>query len=364
MKAVIPCAKKKESLFPFSESKPTALMPVAGKPVVKHLVKSLQAVGVDDIYLVTNYMEAEFEEEFGSITNVNLVHQEELSGTAKAVSECSFLEEDFLVVNGDVLVSENDLGSLIEKFEETETDTVMVATGEDQPEKFGVLSIENDRIKSIKEKPEEADNILVNTGIYAFSPRVFKLIEQSGSGDLTEALESLIKDGARFELVEDYWIDIGSPRKLWKADMIKRGELVEDAGVHEDAEIHESVEITDEAVVEKGAELKPGTVLEGDCLVGENATVGPGTVLRNSTVGKNCQVRKASVTETLLFEDCILDEHVAVEHSILGEETDIKPGTAIRESFIGARSFIEMNNSIYGASFVPDARTDLGEISK
>jgi len=39
MKAVIPCAVKEESLFPLTESKPTGLLPVAGKPIVKQLVK-------------------------------------------------------------------------------------------------------------------------------------------------------------------------------------------------------------------------------------------------------------------------------------------------------------------------------------
>ena len=59
-----------------------------------------------------------------------------------------------------------------------------------------------------------------------------------------------------------------------------------------------------------------------------------------------------------------MDSFVAVENTVLAEEVDIKPGTVIRECLIGARSFIDMNNSIRGTKFVPDARTDLGEISK
>ena len=64
------------------------------------------------------------------------------------------------------------------------------------------------------------------------------------------------------------------------------------------------------------------------------------------------------------MEENIIDPYVAVERSILGEESDTKSGTVIRESFIGGRSYIDMNNSIRGIKFVPDARTDLSEISK
>ncbi|MFB6265956.1 MAG: sugar phosphate nucleotidyltransferase, partial [Candidatus Nanohaloarchaea archaeon] len=178
MKAVIPAAAKKDSMYPFSESRPTGLMPVMGKPVVKHLVEALREIDVEDIYLVTNYREDDFEREFSEQTDVNLVHQDKLSGTAGAVGCCDFIEEDFIVVNGDVLVSSNDLSSLVEKFRGTDSEAAMLATSQNRPEKFGVLSITDDRVESIEEKPEDAENTLVNTGIYMFSPSIFDRIEE------------------------------------------------------------------------------------------------------------------------------------------------------------------------------------------
>lgn len=367
MKAVIPAAAEKDSMFPFSGSKPTALMPVAGRPLVHHLVEALQDVGVEDIYLVTNHLEQQFEQEFGEYTNVNMVRQEELTGTAGAVGCCDFIEEDFIVVNGDVMVSADDLDNLVDKFQGSECDAAMLATGENQPEKFGVLSITDDRVGSIEEKPEDADNTLVNTGIYMFSPAVFDRIEELGEDEtsITDAVNRVTRDGrARFELVEDYWLDIGSPRKLWKADRLKREHTVDSRQVHEDAEVAETASLPGEVVVEKGAEIKPGAVIEGRCHIGENVTVGPNAVVRDSSIGRGCELRDCDVDSSLLFESSDLDAHVSVERSVVGEEVEVKPGTVISESFIGPRSFIEMNNSVRGASFVPDARTDLGEISK
>ncbi|MBC5792691.1 MAG: NTP transferase domain-containing protein [Nanohaloarchaea archaeon] len=366
MKAVIPCAKKEDSLFPLIESKPTGLMPVMGQPLVKHLVRKLKSSGIDDIYLVTNYREEMFREEFGEFTDVNIVTQEEIEGTGSAVEECNFIEDDFLVVNGDVATSENNLKSLIEKHESSDSEVTVLSKESSSPRKFGVLSITNDKIDSIKEKPENPENTLVNTGIYAFKPSVFEYLDDMGSEkDLTEAVEMIIEKGeARFELAEDYWIDIGSPRKLWEADRVMRNKEISETKIDGNAEVHENVEILGEAVVEEGAEIKPGTVVEGSCYIGESAILGPNAVVSDSTVSKGCQLRSCNVESSLLFEENIVDSSTVVEQSVIGEESDIKSNTSIRESFIGPRSFIEVNNSIYGVKFVPDARTDLSEISK
>lgn len=367
MKAIIPCATKEDSLYPFVESKPTGLMPVAGEPLVRHLVSDLNEVGVDEIYLVTNYKEKMFEKEFEDLDYVETVSQEELNGTGSAIEECDFIDENFLVVNGDVIVSKNDLEALIEKHKTKGDSATILATDDDSPEKFGVLGITNDKVVKLEEKPEDPENSLINTGIYVFNPEIFSTLREieGDKKDLTEAVEKLIeKEKARFELVEDYWVDIGSLKKLWKADEVKREFGIDEKNIHDDAEVHESVEITGKAVIESGAEIKAGSVIEGKTIVKEESMVGPNTTLRDSTVGRNSQIRSADIDSTVLFEKNIVDSFTNLENCVIGEESDIKSNTVIRESFIGPRSFVEMNNSIYGVKFVPDARTDLGEISK
>lgn len=367
MKAVIPCAMKEDSLYPFIESKPTGLIPIAGKPIVKHLVSDLKDIGVDEVYLVTNYKEEMFEKEFESDNRVNIVTQNELNGTGGAVEECDFIEEDFLVVNGDVIVSQEDLQALVNKHENTEDPATILATDEDSPEKFGVLSITNDRVVKLEEKPEDPENSLINTGIYVFNPDIFSILGdiEDEQKNLTDAVQRLIdKKEARFELVEDYWVDIGSLKKLWKADEVKRDSIVNETNIADTAEVHESVEITGKAVIESGVEIKPGTVIEGKNIIRENSMIGPNTTLRDSTIGSNSQVRSADVDSSILFEKNIVDSFTNIENCVIAEESDIKSNTVIRESFIGPRSFVEINNSIYGVKFVPDARTDLGEISK
>jgi NDP-sugar pyrophosphorylase family protein len=364
MKAVIPCAKKEDNLFPFIESTPTGLMPVAGKPVVEHLVTALENSGIEEIYLVANYRIELFKEKFSDHRNVEIVEQEELNGTGGAVEACDFIEQDFLVVNGDVAISQNDIQNLVKKHEQKTPEASVLATDEQKPEKFGVLSIENDRVVEIQEKPEKPENTLVNTGIYIFNPGIFEtLSEMDGDKHLTDALNSIIEEEIRFELVEDYWIDIGSPKKLMKADHVKLGAEAE-RNISEDAEVHESAEILGRVEVREGAEVKSGAVVEGPCIIAENAEIDANATIRNSTVNRNSYIRNANIEDAVIFPDVDVEPYVDIRFSVIAEESKIKSGTAISESFIGPRSFIEVNNSIKGLKFVPDARTDLSEISK
>jgi bifunctional UDP-N-acetylglucosamine pyrophosphorylase/glucosamine-1-phosphate N-acetyltransferase len=365
LKAVIPAAKKKEDMFPFSETLPTSLMPIAGKEVIEHNIEALKKNSIDEIYVVTNYKEELFEEKFGERNDVNIVHQEELSGTAEAVRTCKFIEDDFIVLNGDVIVSENDIERLIGKFERDSTS--ILATYENRAEKFGVLSIENDEVVNIEEKPENPENPLINTGIYAFNPEIFESLKELREEEtsLTDAVRREIEsEEAYFLLVEDYWIDIGSGEKLWEADRIKREVLIQENQIHETAEVSEDAVIEGEVWIGPGAEIEAGIVLKGKCFIGEDCRIGPNTVVENSTVMPGSQLDQCSIENSLIFRENILDPFVSVQNSVLGEECDVKSGTGIRESLIGARSFIEANNSILGTKFVPDARTDIGEISK
>jgi len=361
MKAVIPAAKKKEDMFPFSESKPTSLMPVKGEALILQTIEKLKSQGVDEIYVIVNYMEKAFRDLFEERTDVNIVLQEDLSGTAEALKSVDFIEEDFIVINGDVVISEDDIGKLIESHE---GDLSLLATDASKAEKFGVLSIQNDEIVSIDEKPEDPENTLVNSGIYILTPDIFELLEASSYSSLTEAVnENIEAFDARFRLIEDYWIDIGSPKKLWEADRVLReNELKGD--INEEADISEKASIGENVKIEENVSIGAGAVVKGPTVICEGTKIGPNTVLEEASIGKDSQLENCHIQASMLFEESIVDSFVDLEQVILAEECDLKSGSVLKESFIGPRSFIDMNNSIRGVKFVPDARTDLSEISK
>ncbi len=360
MKAIIPAAKEKKSMFPLNDALPTPLMPLNGKPLILHTIEKLKSCNVDEIYIVANYRLEKFQNLFENRNDVNVIVQENLSGTAEALKTCDFIEDDFIVINGDVVVSENDIKRLLDSFSDGFS---IMAVDNKRPEKYGVLSIENDKVLNIIEKPEKPENPLVNTGLYVFSPEIFDMIESSGQESLTNVVaDNLEAVDCRYILAKDFWIDIGSGKELLKADKVLRENELK-SSVSEKAEISEHASIGENVRIEDGAVIKAGAAVENS-FIGKNTLIGPNTVIKSSTVSAGCELDGCVIDHSLLFQDCIVDPFTHLERVTLAEECDLKSGTVIRESFIGPRSYIDMNNSIRGVKFVPDARTDLSEISK
>jgi glucose-1-phosphate thymidylyltransferase len=56
MKAIIPVAGIGSRLRPHTHTQPKALVPVAGKPILGHIIDSLTEVGINEIIFVIGYL--------------------------------------------------------------------------------------------------------------------------------------------------------------------------------------------------------------------------------------------------------------------------------------------------------------------
>ncbi|MFW5867655.1 MAG: nucleotidyltransferase family protein, partial [Armatimonadota bacterium] len=96
MKAVILAAGKGTRMLPLTDRRPKPLMPVAGRPILEHIVGGLASAGVDDICLVIGWHGEQIQEAFGDVTRLGAtltyVWQEEYGGTGAAL----LLAEDFI----------------------------------------------------------------------------------------------------------------------------------------------------------------------------------------------------------------------------------------------------------------------------
>lgn len=361
MKAVILAAAKKEALFPFSETKPTSMLPLNSEPLLARLVSQAREAGAEKVYIVANHLEGQIQEYFSDDERVEIIHQEKTLGTGAALALCKDIENDLLVLNGDVVVSSRDLKGLVDKHEGSSSDCTVLGTHDSVPEKFGVLSIRDDNVTALEEKPEDAETSLVNTGIYCFTPRVFEELDRTGSSSLTDAVREMLRS-TKVHVAEDYWIDIGERRRLLQASRVCReeveGEIHETADVSPEAALEGKVEVREDAVVEAGAYIR------GPAIIGRETVIGPNCAVRKSVIGNFTQLDSCSVFNSLIFEDVIVDPSTHVEDSVIGEGSDLKSCSGIRKCFLGADSFIDCNNAMRGVKTVPDARTDLGEISK
>ena len=113
MRAAILAAGEGSRLRPLTETLPKPLLPVAGRPLLAHLIDLLRHHGVNDVALNLHHLPAAIPaylgdgRRFGVRTTYSL--EERLLGSAGGVKrmEAFFGEEPFFVLYGDVLTDLN-----------------------------------------------------------------------------------------------------------------------------------------------------------------------------------------------------------------------------------------------------------------
>ena len=184
MKAIILSAGEGTRMRPLTLTKPKTMLPVAGKPIIQYNIEALRDCGVKDILLIVGYKEEIVRDYFkdGSQLGVNISYatQSKLEGTADAIGYGKdFIEDSLITLNGDIILDVDILSEIIEDYEESKPDTLMVLTEVEDPSAFGVVELDGDNIINIVEKPkkEEAPSNLINTGIYIFNKDIFDKID-------------------------------------------------------------------------------------------------------------------------------------------------------------------------------------------
>ncbi len=229
MKALILAAGRGVRMGQLTQDTPKVLVGVAGKPFLYYLLRNLQKAGFIEIGVVVGYKKEkifEFANRFGF--NLHFIEQPELLGTGDAIlkSKGWIGNEDFVVVMGDNLYSEDDLkniSNLKNKF------NYVAAFKSTHPQDYGVLETAGRNLLKIDEKPSNPKSDLINTGLYKFTPQIFEELLKIGKSprgelELTDAITNLASLGkVKIYELKDYWIDMSVKDDLPKVeDRIKK----------------------------------------------------------------------------------------------------------------------------------------------
>jgi glucose-1-phosphate thymidylyltransferase len=313
------------------------MLPVAGRPLLDHLVGAPAEGGVDEVLLVVGYRRERIQGYFGDGADwgvdVTYVEQSSPRGTGDAVMQAEpHVGEAFLVANGDRIVSPEVFAATAEKLADGSVEATLAITPDDEPSEHGVVATDGDRIVDLVEKPPPhavASN-LVNVGVYGFRPSVFGMLRESDGGGehaLTDAIANYL-DSHRVEAVhyDGFWPKLDHPWELLTADaaMLERtgGGVAGDATVSPQASVH------DQVTVQAGATVHPGARLRRDTVVCESATVGANAVLTNSVVLSNATIGPGSV-----LSDCIVGEGAGIGVNVTagGGRTDMVSAGELHE---------------------------------
>lgn len=342
MKAIILTAGEGTRMRPLTTTRPKTMLITGGKPLIQYNIESLRDAGIKDITLVIGYKREVIEEYFGdgSEFGVNITYaiQDGQLGTAHAIASAEkYIDESFIVLNGDIIVSYDLIRNLIEKYAtrtSNKVKSVLTLIEVDNPSNYGIVSILNDKIIEIIEKPEKesAPSNLANAGIYLFSTEIFDAIRET---ELSERGEYEITDSLKIELEKGYeilglisrepWMDVGRPWELLKCNQDFLSKMEEDI----QGEIEDNVTIHGPVHLGKNSIIRSGCYIDGPVFIGDNCDVGPNTYLRpNACLCNNVNVGNAVEIKNSVIMDGTNVNHLSyVGDSVIGFNCNLGAGT-------------------------------------
>lgn len=311
MNIIVPMAGMGKRMRPHTLTVPKPLIPVAGKPIVQHLVEDIAAMcteQIDEVAFVIGDFGKETEAKLLAIAEGigakgRIFYQEEALGTAHAVhcaKEC---------LTGNVIVAFADTIFRADFKLDASKDGVIWVNKVENPEQFGVVKVdEQNHIHEFVEKPSTFVSDLAIIGIYFFkdgenlrSEIEYLLdndIKDKGEYQLTNALENMKNKGLKFEpgkVIE--WLDCGNKNATVHTNQRVLEIKASAATTDSSANIVNSV-IIPPVFIGKNVQIV-------DSVVGPHVSLGDGTqversLLTNSIVQTNAQIRHTQIANSMV----------------------------------------------------------------
>jgi UDP-N-acetylglucosamine diphosphorylase/glucosamine-1-phosphate N-acetyltransferase len=336
LKGVILAAGEGRRCRPLTQTRSKVMLPVGNRPFMEHVILALAANGVRDLYVVVGYQKERvmdyFEDGVDFGVKITYIEQNELLGTAHALLKAEpYVDEEFLVVNGDNLFDTRAIKELIS----AKGENVILAALRQNTGEYGVLMVEKQRVKAIIEKPGRPCAGILNTGAYRFSPTIFEVlsmtpISERGSYELTDTISQMITDGKEIVplISKGIWADAVFAWDLLKANSLALGmnDTKISGEIEEGARIIGSVEVGDGSIIRSGSYLVGPVCIGEDCNIGPNATILPSTSVGDSVrIGSHSEIRNSIImndarigsgtiiSDSVVGASCILADHLVVE---------------------------------------------------
>lgn len=311
MKIIVPMAGIGSRLRPHTLTTPKPLTVIAGKPIVQRLVEDIASVvkqEIEEIAFIIGPAAKGFPantkdvllgiaKEIGAKGSVYT--QEEALGTAHAI----YCAKDSLT--GPCVVAFADTLFKADFTLDSNADGAIWVKQVEDPSAFGVVKLNEGYITDFIEKPKDFVSDLAIIGIYYFKNgdklrhEIKHLIDNdirpSGEFQLTEALESLKQQGAKFIPGKvDIWMDCGK----------------KDPTVDTNKTVLNIEQERGNNLVASSVTLENSTVIQ-PCFIGENV------VLKNTTIGPHVSIGQNSTVENSTVKNSLIQSNVTITNATL-----------------------------------------------
>jgi glucose-1-phosphate thymidylyltransferase len=244
MKLIILAAGYATRLYPLTLNQPKPLLPVAGKPMLEHVLDNVRTIeAIDHAYVVTNakfvnhfqqwadrYQSPDLHFSFTIVNDRSTDDTNKLGaiGDLHLVLTTHKIDDDIIVVGGDNLFS-NDLREFGEYCQQMNAPVTGVYDVGDleQIKKYNAIEIDgNNRITYFEEKPKEPKSTLTGIALYYYPktvlPLIHEYIAEGNNPDQPGRLVQWLYPRVPFHVwkVPGLWFDVGSIETLEEANRV------------------------------------------------------------------------------------------------------------------------------------------------
>jgi glucose-1-phosphate thymidylyltransferase len=300
-------------LRPLTYTQPKALIPIAGKTILSHIVDQLHEAGINEFIFIVGYLGEKIQDYVKQTypnLNTHFVYQNERQGTGHAVELTKQLigDEPIFVALGDT-ICEFDVKEIIDS-----PDSMIGIRKVDDPRDFGVATLdENGFIEHLVEKPAIPKSNMALVGLYKIHETavLFECLKQlfvenittRGEYNLTDALACMIQKGTRFRSFKvSNWFDCGKKESILETNatlLKKMGGHVPAADIYKDTII-----------------IHPVSIAAG-CTI-SNAIIGP-----HVAIGPNTTITQSIIRDSIIGGYTNLHE-VVLDNSLIGSDASVK----------------------------------------
>jgi dTDP-glucose pyrophosphorylase/predicted transcriptional regulator len=214
-------------LQPYTNDCPKPMLPVAGKPMLEHIIDRAKQNGFRRFVISTHYLGHRIRDYFGDGSawgvHIDYVAETNPLGTAGSLSLIELQDNlPIVVTNGDVL-TDADYGDLLDFHIHQQAQATMAVRPHEWQHPFGVVHTVGLDITGFEEKPVHRTH--VNAGIYALDPQALDVLRSGEPCDMPTLFERLRQSGQSTIAypMHESWMDVGRPEDLDKIN--SRGEI-------------------------------------------------------------------------------------------------------------------------------------------
>ena len=348
-------------------SLPKVLQPLAGRPLLGHVIETAQKLQADNIITIYGHGGELVQHEFAK-EQVQWVEQAEQLGTGHAVKvTLPVLAQDglSLILSGDVpCITTQTLQKLLDASQASGIGLVTLTLPDASG--YGRIVRENGQIQAIIEHKDASDEQRkiqeINTGIYCVSNAKLhqwlpKLSNNNAQGEyyLTDIVAMAIQDGLEVASVE--------PERAFEVEGVN--DRVQLARLEREYQAFQAKQLMQQGVhlidpsrfdlrgsltVGQDVRIDINVIIEGNCEFGDNVEIGAGCIIKNTKIAAGTKVQPYSV-----FDSAIVGENTQI-----GPFARLRPGAKLaNEVHIG--NFVEVKNTSIGLGSKANHFTYLGD---